>query len=472
MKYRRDAVWLALIALLLRLGVVAWAWGRVPAVADGFYYHRLAERLAAGHGYTWLWPDGAVTYAAHYPIGYPAWLAAAYTAFGASPEVAMVFNALAGAFGVWCVHRILSRYRRRRLALGGALLVAVHPALVMYTPAVMTEGLVATLLAMATLLVLRVRERHCSRWSWFGWRLALAVCFAVSVLVRPQCLLLAPLFGALAWAGPRRPRAPLVGGLVTLGLCLALLSPWTYRNCERMGDCALVSVNGGWNLLIGTQAAGRGAWSPIDVPPACRAVFDEAAKDRCFMMAARERIVADPVSWIRLLPAKLAVTFDYSGAPGWYLHEANPTLFTARHKWWLGAIETAYERLLLMLAWFGLLPLVAGTRAGPWGASLRGRLGRGALYGAILLAATPYGWLSVLLGLAGVALRPAALVRRPVLLGAFFFALLSVAFVHGVFFGAGRYFLPLFPLIATAAALGGARTLLLLRGAKSSNISV
>ena len=149
------------------------------------------------------------------------------------------------------------------------------------------------------------------------------------------------------------------------------------------------------------------------------------------MVAARQRIASDPVSWVRLLPAKLAVTFDYSGAPGWYLHEANPTLFTARHKWWLGAIETVYERVLLMLAWIGLLPLVVGTRAGPWGSSLRGRLARGAIYGAILLAATPYGWLSVLLGLAAVALRPASLFRRPVILGAFFFALLTVAVVHG-----------------------------------------
>jgi hypothetical protein len=165
------------------------------------------------------------------------------------------------------------------------------------------------------------------------------------------------------------------------------------------------------------------------------------------------------------------VTFDYSGAPGWYLHEANPTLFTARHKWWLGAIETVYERFLLMLAWFGLLPLVAGTRAGPWGASLRGRLGRGALCGAILLAATPYGWLSVLLGLAGVGLRPTALLRPPVLAGAFCCTVFTVALVHAVFFGAGRYALPLFPLVAAAAALGAARVTVVLRGAKSSIMS-
>ena len=56
--------------------VVAWASGRVSRPSeDGHYYDVLARRLASGDGYTWLWPDGAVTYAAHYPVGYPALLA-------------------------------------------------------------------------------------------------------------------------------------------------------------------------------------------------------------------------------------------------------------------------------------------------------------------------------------------------------------------------------------------------------------
>ena len=57
------------VALAARLAVVAWAWSRFPPVEDGHYYDVLAQRLAQGLGYTWLWPDGAVTYAAHYPGG-------------------------------------------------------------------------------------------------------------------------------------------------------------------------------------------------------------------------------------------------------------------------------------------------------------------------------------------------------------------------------------------------------------------
>ena len=43
--------------------------------------------------------DGAVTYAAHYPIGYPAILSVFYALFGSAPLVAMLVNA---AFGSVC----------------------------------------------------------------------------------------------------------------------------------------------------------------------------------------------------------------------------------------------------------------------------------------------------------------------------------------------------------------------------------
>ncbi|MCU0687939.1 MAG: hypothetical protein MUF34_37790 [Polyangiaceae bacterium] len=64
---RAGLVAVVVIAALARFGVVAWARGRFPPLGDGVYYHTLALRLAEGLGYTWRWPDGAVTYAAHGP---------------------------------------------------------------------------------------------------------------------------------------------------------------------------------------------------------------------------------------------------------------------------------------------------------------------------------------------------------------------------------------------------------------------
>ena len=74
---------LLVIALAARLGVVVWAHGGSPPSRTGTTTTCSRAGSRAGTGYTWLWPDGAVTYVAHYPVGYPAILAAAYALFGA-----------------------------------------------------------------------------------------------------------------------------------------------------------------------------------------------------------------------------------------------------------------------------------------------------------------------------------------------------------------------------------------------------
>ena len=137
---RRDGAIVFVTALAARLAVVAWAAGRFPAAADGTYYDIIARRVAAGHGYTWVWPDGAVTYAAHYPIGYPALIAMGYAVFGAAPWVAMLVNAIAGAGCAAAACALARRSGDDRAALASGLLVALHPALVPYTAAIMTEG--------------------------------------------------------------------------------------------------------------------------------------------------------------------------------------------------------------------------------------------------------------------------------------------------------------------------------------------
>src|SRR5664279_1066114 len=113
--------------------VVIWASDRFPPADDGTFYHVVAQRIAHGAGYTWLWPDGAVSYAAHYPVGYPAMLGLAYAAFGSRPVVAMALNAAIGAFAVFAAERAVLRLGTRRQALFAALLLALHPGLVFYT---------------------------------------------------------------------------------------------------------------------------------------------------------------------------------------------------------------------------------------------------------------------------------------------------------------------------------------------------
>lgn len=442
----RDAALPVLVGLALRVATVIWAAGRFPPIEDGRFYHTLGARLAAGHGYTWLWPDGVVTNVAHYPVGYPALLAGGYWLLGARPWIGMTLNALFGTLAVLAVHRIAARGASRLGASFAAFAVALHPGLVLYTPALMTEGLTAALLALAGWAAIaataaRGRPR-------LGLVAAVGVVLGLTALVRGQALLFAPLFGAVAALGRDSSWRKIIGAsALSTAVAVACVVPWTARNCVKMDRCVAVSANFGWNLLIGSVPEATGTFVPITgqtVPPACRTVFGEADKDACFLAAGAQRIAEQPGRWLALVPAKLSYTFDYCGAAGWYLEASNGSAFDARDKLALGVAETLWQRALLGLGLAGLALSVGPRR--------RARVVLGLGSGALLLG--PHAWLSYL-GLAATALLGGKAERPAAFLVAF--AVLGTALTHAVFFGAGRYSLPVFALTAVLAGFAFGR---------------
>jgi hypothetical protein len=457
---RRFDVFVVLaVALVARFAVVAWAHGRFAAVEDGHYYDLLARRLATGAGFTWLWPDGAVTFAAHYPVGYPALLALAYAVLGASPGVAMGVNALVGAVAAPAAYALVDGAavaRWRPLAAG--LVVALHPALVPYTAAIMTEGVTAALLVVVAALA----DRACrvapamptSSSAPARWLVAAGLVMGIATLVRPQSLLLAPVLGVLAVRGTK---TRLVWAAAMTTIAVACCLPWTARNCVRMHRCALVSVNGGWNLLIGAQTQ-NGAWEPMRVPDECATVWDEAGKDACFEREAWRTIGAAPGAWVARTPAKLAATFDYFGAAPWYLHASDGGAFGDTAKLRLGIAETVACRVLLLGALFAV-----GWMRGPRQTARKvvALVGGAAAVmppgwlGYLPVVFTPFhGWLGYVAVVVGTALLgPRALARSPLVLGWTAAAIAATAVVHAVFFGAGRYGLVVAPVVAAIAFL-------------------
>jgi 4-amino-4-deoxy-L-arabinose transferase-like glycosyltransferase len=433
----RDAILVVGVALALRLLVVAYAAGRFPPADDGAFYHVVASRIAAGLGYTWLWPDGAVTYAAHYPVGYPALLGAAYAVFGAKAATAMVENALFGGLAAFSAHSLARRSVSRPGAVAAGLLVALEPALVLYTPALMTEAVAGALVVAAGALAASERPAR------LGARAALAgLVLGVGVLVRPEVLLLAPVVGFVAGRGGGvRGRAFGAVVAVLAGLCVCL--PWTLRNCARLERCALVSVNGGWNLYIGSSPLGRGGWASIDsigVPAECRDVFAEAEKDACFGRAGANVILSDPLRWLSLVPQKLGATFDYGTAAAHYLSASNPSVVSEARKTAIGAAELLGQRVLLLFALFAL-----AWSQGPF---RRTRLGVALASG--VFAFLPGAWLAWV----GLVVTGLLLGRRLIASPAPLLAVSSVAVtaaVHAVFFGASRYTLVCLPALAALA---------------------
>lgn len=459
-----DPIFLFGVALVLRWVIVLWAWERVPPTADGAFYHVVAERIAGGLGYTWLWPDGAVTYAAHYPVGYPAMMAPFYGAFGPVPGVVMLANALLGALAVGAAYEICFRTAERhmdaRFARAGAglvcLLLAVSPTLISYTPALMTEGAVLAFVVFAARAALAAsgapKQEPASTKSRIEKPLlggAVLFCLTAATYLRPQCILLAPVVGFyfVRTSTFRRALVALGFGLATL-LCVL---PWTLRNCDKMEHCVFVSANGGWNLLIGTFAEGKGAWVALDgerVPVTCREVFQEAEKDACFNQAARQRILLAPSAWLKLISAKWRATFDHTAAGAEHLAAA-------------GALSDSSKRVLTFAEFFSqrlgfMLGLLGAFLLAQRGIKRTNLAERTVL--AVAFALGTVGFLGLSAALGWGIFCALALVSRQVLrdvgLGLGVASVLLTALVHAVFFGAGRYSLPLLVWTAPFGALG------------------
>jgi len=428
-----------LLALVVRLAVVAVAAGRLPPVDDATYYQIVAERIAQGLGYTWAWPDGTVTFAANYPVGYPALLGALYVVTGARPVVAMVLNAVVGAAATYAGVLLVSRAATRRGALLAGLVVALEPALVLYTPALMTEAFAGEL------AVVGAAVATAPRWNYGVRVVGSGLVCGVATLVRPELLLFAPFVGALVHFRAPALRRVLLAALAVTAVAFAVCLPWTARNCARLDRCAFVSANAGQNLLIGTSPLGKGGWVGLDrmgVPAECRSEFGEGGKDRCFGRAARRIIRADAPAWLALVPAKLAMTFNYGTAAAYYLSTSNPALVGERAKLGIGALELLGQRVVLVLAAAALARL-----PGP-----RRRLRRVVAVACGMLALSPPAWLAFLLLVLEGALVGRSLLRMPAAwLGVG--AVAVTALTHAVFFGAGRYALVCLPAVAVLSGM-------------------
>lgn len=429
----RDALWLCLGALLVRLAVVAWAASRFPPADDGKFYYIVADRIARGLGYTWAWPDGVVTYAAHYPVGYPAILGGVYALVGSSLAAAMLVNALVGVLGVLAVHSLVASAGQRGPALVAGTLTALHPGLLFYTPALMTEGVTAALFAIVAALAVRASQGHRPHLLLC----AVGLSAGVLVLIRPQALILVPLFGFFA-RGPAL-GARVRGAAAVTALALAVCLPWTARNCDKLDRCVFVSANGGWNLFIGSAPKATGAWVSIDdlgVPAECRSVYGEAEKDQCFGQAGLRNVLEHPAHFLALVPRKLSATFDWSGAPGHYLHASNALAFGERAKLTLGLAEAVFQRLLLLACLIALARVAGPGR----------RMRRFLVAVAVPFLFIRYAWVAYMLLVVVASVLGRQLARSPaVTLGAACVA--ATASTHAVFFGAGRYGLVCVPLL-------------------------
>ena len=464
---------LFVLALLPRL-YVAIAWAREP-VWDGHYYDFGARRIAEGLGYSddIIVGGQAVWHPwCHYPVGYSGFLGMVYRIFGDGPRVGPLANALTGALLVVAVHRLARLATTPGRARVAGALAALSPGLVLYSAVLMTEPLAALGMIVAAWLFARDAGPAEGRlWQGGVWRgAALAgVVLGLTTLVRPQTLLCAPALGLFALARDRGPRWQAVrraaaAATLSLAVALAVVAPWTIRNCRVMDGCALVSTNGGWNLAIGAFPRATGRFETLRATDGCPVVRGQVDQDRCWMQAGLRWIKADPVRWLGLIPKKLGYTFDHESFPVGYLGEADPAAWPEERKArWRGILSTSH-RALLVAAALGVVgrprwPRGSGAARGgareAWAAfgaqaaALALALGLG-LVGA-LSDEHPFWPLAVAIPLVAAAPLPGR-PRNGGVVGYLAFAVASVGLTHAVFFGEDRYHVVVTPALCILAA--------------------
>jgi hypothetical protein len=235
--------------------------------------------------------------------------------------------------------------------------------------------------------------------------------------------------------------------VIVLVVAVLTVAPWTVRNCVRMDRCALVSVNGGWNLLIGTQTT-TGGWTELDTPEACNTVWDEAAKDSCFEQAARREIARAPLAWLSRAPRKLAATFDVGVAGPWYMYRSNARAFGEYAVIAWGAVETVASRAAVVMALVSSAPLWRRRVRSKKLSSTVPRLGLAAIGIAFALSRTA--WPAYALLSLACLVRDRDERRSPIRLASGIVIAVTMV-THAVFFGAGRYALLVVPFVTLAA---------------------
>ncbi|HEV8551230.1 MAG TPA: glycosyltransferase family 39 protein [Polyangiaceae bacterium] len=444
---RREYVYtlvVALVALLPRL-YVAIAWSREP-VWDGHYYHLGAERLAQGLGYS---EDGLVAGHVvwrpwiHYPVGYSFILSLFYRLLGPGLLIAPIFNAVLGAGVAALVHRLGRHFTTSGRAKLAAALVALNPGLIAYSPLVMTEVLATALLLGAGLALLA--------WpgSWRGYLTSGAI-LGVAALVRPDSLLALPL---LALMSQKPYGKSLLRALAAMAMAFVVVLPWTYRNCQKLDGCALVSTNGGWNLAIGALTP-TGRFTTLKASDGCAVVSGQVQQDDCWRKVGEAKILENPGRWLALVPKKLEQTYNHESYAVEYLHEADPAVWTEPRRVAGRELLTFFHRLLLVVAALGAVSALHWVKPPPWDDAVQIGLGVVIMMFATFAAAREdhaFYWLPALLPV--VALLP--LPGRPELgpAGRYLMGLLAATtFTHCLLFGEDRYHLVETPVLCLFAA--------------------
>ncbi len=296
---RTPAV-VAILALAAVCRLAPWGTGgdpsRFASLPDSGEYQRLAENLAAGHGFSAAVAPPYQPDLRRTPV-YPVLLAGAFLVTRHHLAAGLLLNV---GLGVATVAIVLAIGRRWFSPLGtivGAVLLATDLTSIAYGAQLLTEATFTCALAGAAYLGVAGIERA------RAWRVAVAgATLGIATLCRPIGLLLGPALaplvgsGALWRRGERKAGRDVLVRAASLYLALnvaflAVVLPWIWRNETTFGVATISSI-GAVNMYFHRAAFVEAAREGVDV---------DAVRDRwqrAFDQRSRGWSEAEKVAWL------------------------------------------------------------------------------------------------------------------------------------------------------------------------------
>lgn len=362
---------IAAVAVLLRVGAALYLGDVAQPISGAFdqvSYDALAQRVLAGHGFSFAQPWYPFTPAneptAHWSYLYTLYLAGVYAVAGHHPLAARLLQALASGLTSWLLFRLGRRLFDDRVGIAAAVLSVPYAYFVFFNAALMTQ----TFYTLALLVALERAAAIAAAPRAHLWA-ALGLSLGVGALLRQTLLPFAPLLLVwLAWTAPdpRRWRHA-AGAAALIALCVL---PWTAYNYKVFGDFLLLNSNGGYFFYAANHPTQGTEFNPGITPPVPVEVqaAGEPAIDRALFRAALGFIAADPVRFLRLSWNRVGDYFRVFPSPqssmvsnvarlgsfGLYLPFMLYGLIRARARWWVCVpllLYVAYDAVLHISSW-------------------------------------------------------------------------------------------------------------------------
>ena len=292
-------------ALVLRVGWVIYA-QTVPS-SDFHQYDLLAQRLADDQGYV----DDFGEPTALYAIGWPFFLSVIYRIFGYSLIVPQLINAMLSVGSVILTYKLATFVLGSRRALIATALMAINPAMILYSSTHGTESLFTFQILLIAWLILRFLHHDQSN----KHLIMIGILTGLAVLVRPVAICV-PIgaFGAFYIFNRDDFRHNLIKILIVLGALALIISPWILRNILVVGSPTLQTSSGAV-LWISHNPQATGAFmDPPQAPgltgrfnsiPGAGSNMTEAEMNSAFTAAAIDSIIDNPSRLFTLVPNKM-----------------------------------------------------------------------------------------------------------------------------------------------------------------------